>query len=160
MMPSEGQYFRANVGALITDERWYVLACERSDVPGAWQLPQGGIEAGEEPLDAVRREIAEETGISWSHLRLVAQYPDLLAYELPPDARSEKTGRGQVQYWFVFRCDDAGAVAVRAGREFANWQWMPFERLIATAVAFRRPVYEKLGALVARLRTNESDLKR
>jgi putative (di)nucleoside polyphosphate hydrolase len=123
-----------------------VLALERRDRPGAWQLPQGGLERGEEPLEAVHREIAEETGLPAAALELVAACPELLAYELPPASRSDKTGRGQVQYWFLFRLI-AGErqSAVTLGREFGAWRWMPFGTLAAEVVVFRRAVYRRLG---------------
>ena len=79
---------------MIANERGEVLACERRDIAGAWQFPQGGLKRGEAALDAVRREIQEETGIGGDALRLVAECPDLLAYELPRGAWSDKTGRG------------------------------------------------------------------
>src|SRR4029079_13769297 len=97
------QYFRAGAGAAIVDSKGLVLALQRADIAGAWQLPQGGLEASEEPLPAALREISEETGIRAQDLTLLAIYPEPLVYELPVSARSEKTGRGQVQYWFLFR---------------------------------------------------------
>lgn len=139
------QYFRAGVGAVIVNDAGLVLALERVDIPEAWQLPQGGLEAGEEPLQAVFREMAEETAIPASVLQLVVASPELLVYELPPMARSKKTGRGQVQYWFFFRflgSDDA--IDVRSGGEFRSWQWMPFANLLESAADFRKPVYRRL----------------
>ncbi|MFW6089679.1 MAG: NUDIX domain-containing protein, partial [Gemmatimonadota bacterium] len=98
----EGEYFRAGVGALIVDGSGRVLACERADVPGAWQLPQGGLRSGEDPLEGALREVEEETGVARGELELLDRHPEPLVYELPPEARSPKTGRGQVQYWFAF----------------------------------------------------------
>jgi putative (di)nucleoside polyphosphate hydrolase len=149
--PREGEsapaeYFRAGVGAVIIDGRGLVLAFERAGTPGAWQFPQGGLEKGEEPIKTVYREIAEETGIAARDLELLAAYPDLLVYELPPSARSEKTGRGQVQYWFLFRFHgDVGAINVQHGKEFRAWQWLPFAELLQKAAAFRKPVYGRLA---------------
>lgn len=139
------QYFRAGVGAVIVNTRGLILALERADIPDAWQLPQGGLEAVEEPLQAAFREVAEETAITESALELVHSSQELLVYELPPAARSGKTGRGQVQYWFFFRfrgSDDA--IDVRSGGEFSSWKWMPFESLLDTAADFRKPVYRRL----------------
>lgn len=140
-----GQYFRAGVGAVIADDQGRVLALERADVPGAQQLPQGGLEEGEEPLAAVLREIKEETGIREDHLELVGQLPELLAYELPPEARSVKTGRGQVQYWFLFKCQGRDMeIQLPRGGEFRAWAWLPFDQIVSNVVAFRRPVYQRL----------------
>ena len=100
-MPS--RYFRAGVGAVIADADGAVLALERSDVAGAWQLPQGGWESGETVEQAVFREIEEETGLTRRRLILVERYPEPLIYELPRECQSVKAGLGQVQYWFLMR---------------------------------------------------------
>ena len=102
-MQRGGQYFRAGVGAVIIDGIGQVLAFERSDIANHWQMPQGGLKKHEEPLEAAYREVEEETGIHYSQLELVGNYPEPLAYELPSHARNRKTGRGQVQYWFLFK---------------------------------------------------------
>jgi putative (di)nucleoside polyphosphate hydrolase len=139
------QYFRAGVGAVIAHRDGRVLALERADHPGAWQLPQGGLKRDEEPIDGVYREIAEETGLHAVALALVDRFPDPLAYELPAAGRSVKTGRGQVLYWFLFRLTaDDGAIDVTAGREFRRWRWTTFDDLIAGVAAFRQPVYRRL----------------
>ena len=88
---------------MIVNADGHVLAIERGDTAGAWQLPQGGLDSSEEPLRAAYREIAEETGIQESDLTFVKACSELLVYELPPEARRDKTGRGQVLYWFLFR---------------------------------------------------------
>ena len=122
-----------------------MLALERSAIPGAWQFPQGGLEAGEQPLDAVLREIKEETGLSKECLDLVDRYPEPLVYELPPEKQTEKTGMGQVQYWFLFRlkepCKD---LQLPEDGEFRAWTWLPFDEIVRGTVSFRRPVYKRL----------------
>ena len=141
------EYFRAGVGAIIVDGSGQTLALERSDIPGAWQLPQGGLEDGEEPSVAVLREIDEETGISQSVLDLVDEYPDLLAYELPPEARGRKTGRGQVQYWFLFKfTGDESEIDIAKSEEFTAWRWMSVKQLLTEVVDFRARVYQRLTA--------------
>jgi putative (di)nucleoside polyphosphate hydrolase len=140
------QYFRAGAGSVIINDSGLVLALERADIVGAWQLPQGGIEKAEEPLRAALREVTEETGISESDLKLIDSYPEPLAYELPAIAQSEKTGRGQVQYWFLFKFggnDDQ--IEVKGGGEFRNWKWMNFHSLVKLAADFRKPIYQKLA---------------
>jgi len=77
-----GQYFRAGVGPIIRRPDGRILALERADIPGAWQLPQGGLEKGEEPFEAILREIAEETGIPPGSLTLAGQYPEPLPFPL------------------------------------------------------------------------------
>lgn len=132
---------------MIINREGQVLALERAGLAGAWQLPQGGLEGGEEPRQAVLREIAEETGIPKTALRLIGSCPEPLAYELPPSARSEKTGRGQVQYWFLFELDDSDDVInVARGGEFGAWRWMFFDQVLAGVVGFRKPVYQRLAS--------------
>jgi len=97
------QFFRANVGVMVARPDGCVLVLERVDKPGQWQLPQGGLDVGEEPREAALRELQEETGIAPVHVELLAEHPGWLAYELPPERRRQKTGRGQVQKWFLFR---------------------------------------------------------
>lgn len=142
---TRAQTFRAGVGAVILDKRGNVLGLERRDIPGAWQLPQGGLDEGETPLEAAKREILEETGIKESDLHLVTEKSPLLAYELPEEARSEKIGRGQAQYWFLFQFTGPDeAITLGDKKEFRAWKWMPMDELTSTVVSFKQPVYQKL----------------
>ena len=144
-MTVPGRYFRAGAGAVIANSDGLVLVCERADVPGAWQLPQGGLERDEEPLEGVLREIEEETGITRDGLELIGHYPEPLVYELPVEARSEKTGMGQVQYWFLFRYRGSDPDLRRSSAgEFRRSAWQSFEQVLARVVDFRRPVYRQL----------------
>jgi putative (di)nucleoside polyphosphate hydrolase len=144
------QYFRASAGAVIADGRGRVLVCRRADVAGeAWQLPQGGVQQGEDPLTAAYREIEEETGIGRAQLELLAVAPEWLAYELPPEMRNAKTGLGQSQKWHLFRFRGRPEDIVPDSVEFAGCRWSTFQDLLARAIAFRRPVYQQVFALFA-----------
>ncbi len=141
----DGQTFRAGVTALILNEHGQTLAFERSDDKGSWQLPQGGMKVGEEPLRAVYREIREETGIRKKDLTPLDDDLPLLTYELPPSNRSTKTGRGQVLRAYVIRFEGAEeTIDVAKGGEFVQWKWMDLAELVDCVVAFRRTVYEQL----------------
>jgi putative (di)nucleoside polyphosphate hydrolase len=144
-MSQHSDFFRANVGAMIINKQGDVLVFQRTH-PGnhAWQLPQGGLEPGEDPINGVMREVGEETGIPEGKLKLLAEASEWLAYELPEQYRSAKTGRGQVQKWFLFRFRGRDEDIQPDGHEFAAWQWMDCSELLRTVVAFRRPVYERL----------------
>lgn len=139
------RYFRAGVGAIVVDANGRVLALERSDIPGAWQLPQGGLEEGEDLLAAALRELQEETGIGRERVELIAQYPEPLVYVLPVEAQKPKTDMGQVQFWFLFRHrGPTNGLELPKGGEFRAWSWQPFNQIVDSAVSFRRSVYEKL----------------
>ena len=130
---------------MIVDRRGLVLVLERADTPGAWQLPQGGLRASESPLQAAFREVEEETGIRKRALALLDVYPEPLAYELPVAVWSKKTGRGQVGYWFLLRFEGTDDdIDLEQSPESSSWKWMPFERLLGSVVAFRKPVYRRL----------------
>lgn len=139
------QTFRAGVGAMIVNRAGLVLLLERRDIPGSWQMVQGGLDGDETPQEAVLREIEEETGIPAAALERIAAVDRLLAYELPGPARTAKTGRGQVQYWFIFRfvgCD--AQITLGDGLEFTAWQWATVEAAAAGVVEFKKPLYREL----------------
>jgi putative (di)nucleoside polyphosphate hydrolase len=143
---SRAQTFRACVGAIILGKKGKVLSFERKDIPGAWQFPQGGLDKNESPLEAVEREVREETGIQTSDLKLLATAPRLLAYELPEEARTKKLGRGQVQYWFLFRfTGEEDSITLGDQKEFKAWNWMSMKKLLKKVVSFKQPVYQELA---------------
>lgn len=129
------------------------MALERCDVPDAWQLPQGGIEDDEEPADAMWRELREETGLTDADVTVVGEVPEWLGYELPADARSSKTGRGQVHKWFLLLAseEELPVALDAANSEFRSWRWVALTDLAEQAVPFRRPVYQHLASVVPRL---------
>ena len=140
------QTFRAGVGAILLNEDGKVLGLERRDIPGAWQLPQGGLEENETPVEAVKREIHEETGIEASNLEFIASMPRWLAYELPEEARRKKLGRGQVQRWFLFRFRGSDeAITLGDQKEFRAWKWIGMDELTSIVVSFKQPVYQELA---------------
>ncbi|MBN1797100.1 MAG: RNA pyrophosphohydrolase [Spirochaetales bacterium] len=144
-MKTDHQVFRAGVGAVINNGQGRLLVLERNDIKGAWQFPQGGLRQAEEPDRAVYREIQEETGLTQADIILLARASGLLAYELPPHCRTEKTGRGQVHYWYLFtlRADEI-KITLGDKKEFKAWQWVSWDELLRLAVDFRKPVYKKL----------------
>lgn len=146
-VPERSSTFRAGVGMLVVNGSGLVLALERIDRPGAWQAPQGGLEPGESPLDAARRELREETGIAWDLIEVVAEHALWLGYELPPEARSARTGQGQVHKWFLlrYRGPDRLELPASRGGEFVAWRWIGLEQLVRDAWPVRRPVYASLA---------------
>jgi len=144
-----GPEYRHGVGVMLLNRNGLVFAAERIDTPGAWQMPQGGIDAGEAPVAAARRELAEETGIESA--TFLAESRGWLSYDLPADLRAKVwNGRyvGQAQKWFALRFDGADA-EIRIGgahAEFSAWQWLAPERLPALIVGFKKPLYETVLA--------------
>jgi len=139
------QTFRASAGAVIVNTDGLVLALERKKIPSSWQFPQGGLEQGEEPLDAIKREILEETGIQESHLELLGTLPRWLAYELPEELRNKKIGRGQVQKWFLFRFKGLDTdITLGDQKEFKAWKWTSMQDLLPKVIDFKQSVYQEL----------------
>jgi putative (di)nucleoside polyphosphate hydrolase len=154
--------YRRNVGAAVFNREGRVFVGRRKKRRGGmelvagheWQMPQGGIDEGEAPLDAARRELFEETNISAA--TLLAEAPDWLSYDLPREAlagRWKGRYRGQTQKWFAFRFDGAddeidierpGAGAFEP--EFEAWRWASLETLPDLIIPFKRPVYEAVVA--------------
>jgi putative (di)nucleoside polyphosphate hydrolase len=144
-----GQHFRAGVVMVVRhpDGR-RVLAFERADSAGSWQLPQGGLDTDEEPVDAAWRELAEETGLGPDDVTLHTEHPDWVLYEWPVEIMRDhgKAGRrrGQIHRWFVFDAHDTDVEPRPDGREFVAWQWVEPQWLIEHVPAWRRVAYERV----------------
>ena len=142
--------FRAGVIIVVRRRDGAVLAFERADTPGAWQLPQGGIDDGETPTHAAWRELAEETGLGPADVRLVEEHPLWTVYEWPPEVAAMKPASktadrlGQAHKWFIFEPLGDDLRPQPDGVEFVAWQWMTPAELIAQVVAFRRHGYEQV----------------
>lgn len=120
-----------------------VLAFERTDTSGQWQLPQGGIDSGELPKDAAWRELGEETGLDERQVRLVGEHDDWTVYTWPKSMRPG--GRlGQVHRWFFFEPRSTDIVPEPDGSEFTDWRWMKPRDLIDQVVEFRREPYRQV----------------
>jgi putative (di)nucleoside polyphosphate hydrolase len=142
-------HFRAGVVLVVRRADGQVMSFERSDVRGNWQLPQGGIDAGETPVMAAWRELAEETGLGPEHVHLVGEYDGWTVYEYPPGMRAQRGQRlGQAHRWFFFEMLDESAVPTPDGREFVDWRWTSIPTLVAEVAEFRRRGYHQvlLGA--------------
>jgi putative (di)nucleoside polyphosphate hydrolase len=138
--------FRANVGILVVNSEGLVLAGERDDPSGAWQLPQGGVDRGETPEEALYRELREETGIKRSQVKIVDVHPDWLTYVWPPDIQESKGWLGQSQKWFVVKVKHGvEPSSSRSDDEFRNFKWMTMSNLVDIAIKMRRPTYKRLA---------------
>lgn len=160
--------YRPCVGIAVFNAAGLVWAGRRitandTELAGAaklWQMPQGGIDPGEEPLAAARRELYEETGMT--SVSLLAEAPDWITYELPADLVGialKGKYRGQKQRWFAFRFEGPES-EIRIDpppggheAEFDAWDWKPMRELPELIVPFKRPVYEQVVAAFGNLTT-------
>ena len=146
--------YRPNVGAVLFNRDGRVLVARRADLPnkeapaGAWQLPQGGIDEGEDPRGALLRELAEEIGTD--RAEIIGEHDDWLIYDLPPELVGialHGKYRGQRQRWFALRFlgeDGDIRLDLDPHPEFDAWRWAPLAELPGLAVPFKRAIYEVL----------------
>jgi len=151
--------YRPNVGAVLFNRHGLVFVARRADLPnaegpaGGWQLPQGGIDEGEDPRGAVLRELAEEIGTD--RAEIIAEHPDWVTYDLPAHLIGVALGgryRGQRQRWYALRFtgDDSDIrLDLDPHPEFDTWRWARLSELPALAVPFKRPIYEILAVSFA-----------
>ena len=148
-----GQHFRAGVVIVVRHPNLRdIMAFERADAADSWQLPQGGLEQGEDPITAAWRELKEETGLGDADVVARVEFPEWVAYEWPDDLiRDHGRGgkrRGQVHKWFLFDALHADITPTPDGSEFVSWRWVEPRWLIDNVVAFRRDAYQRvLGTL-------------
>ncbi|UPH72756.1 RNA pyrophosphohydrolase [Abyssibius alkaniclasticus] len=144
--------YRPCVGIVLANARGQIFAGQRLDFASdAWQMPQGGIDKGEDAQTAALRELAEETGLPASAVQIEAQTADWVTYELPDDLIPKLWGgryRGQKQMWFLMRLvGDESQINIQTDiPEFSRWQWMAPEALLASIVPFKRDVYARVLA--------------
>ncbi|WP_336810786.1 RNA pyrophosphohydrolase [Bosea sp. MMO-172] len=152
--------YRPCVGLALFNAEGLVFVGRRADktkrehvAPGhAWQMPQGGIDEGETPLEAARRELAEETSVT--SVELLGEAPGWLAYDLPVDIGKEAwkgRWRGQAQKWFAFRLtgseDEINILNPAGGHkpEFDGWRWAQLDETPELIIPFKRDVYRQVA---------------
>src|ERR1700748_1117350 len=155
--------YRPNVGDVLFNRDGLVFVARRAKFPnaegpaGGWQLPQGGIDANEDPRVAVLRELAEEIGTD--RAEIIAEHPDWLIYDLPaPPVGVALRGRyrGQKQRWFALRFtgeDSDIRLDLDPHPEFDAWRWTELAELPELAVGFKRATYQVLVQSFARFAT-------
>lgn len=158
--------YRPCVGLALFNEKGEVFIGRRNDRPAddphAWQMPQGGIDDGETPREAALRELAEETGVTSAEV--LAESTGWFDYDFPAEIAGTRWNgrfRGQTQKWFALRlAGDDGEIDIETDhREFDAWRWVALDSVPALAVAFKRPLYERVAAAFRHLAEEPDDLE-
>jgi putative (di)nucleoside polyphosphate hydrolase len=142
--------YRPAVGVMLINGERKVWVGQRLDSTlEAWQMPQGGLDPGESPLEGAYRELEEETGIRRDLVELLEQAKDELTYDLPEDLIGKvwkEPWRGQRQTWFLMRFigQDSDVNIATADPEFRAWKWAEPRELPALIVPFKKKLYEDL----------------
>ena len=142
--------YRPCVGVMLMNADWHVFVGQRRDSDiAAWQMPQGGIDEGEEPQAAALRELWEETGVTADLVEVERGTTDWVYYDLPPELVGKVWKgkyRGQKQLWYRMRflgTDNQINIATEHP-EFSEWVWLPPDQLVANIVPFKRDVYARV----------------
>ena len=139
--------YRPCVGVVLANPDGLIFTGERIDTPGAWQMPQGGIDDGETPEGAALRELEEETGVPQRLVKVEAETDGWIRYDLPDHLLGKVWKgryRGQEQKWFLlrFQGSDADIDITRHHKEFARWRWSSADEVLDNIVPFKRAVYD------------------
>jgi putative (di)nucleoside polyphosphate hydrolase len=140
--------YRPGAGVMLLNREGKVFVAQRLDSTlEAWQMPQGGLDEGEDPEDGALRELEEETGIPRDKVELIARCPGPLTYDLPPDLVGKLwkgKWRGQEQHWFLARFLGADEdVDIQTEHpEFRAWKWCDPDDLPKMIVPFKRDLYQ------------------
>jgi len=141
--------YRRCAGIMLLNKSGKVFVARRIDTAiEAWQMPQGGIDEGEKPLDAATRELEEETGVT--NVSVIGEYEEWLTYDLPDDLYGKvwkgKYG-GQTMKWFVMRYngEDSEINIETEHAEFSIWKWAEMSTLENIIIPFKKEIYKKLA---------------
>ena len=147
---SDDERYRRGVGVMLLNSEGKVWAGARIDNnQDAWQMPQGGIDEGEEPWATALREVEEETGIAPHLIEKIAKCPERLRYRLPDELIGviwKEPWVGQEQDWFLCRFlgRDGDVNIATEHPEFREWKWVEPQRLSDLIVPFKRDLYRRL----------------
>ena len=146
-MATDDHLYRRGVGVMLLNDAGQVWVGRRIDnTDEAWQMPQGGIDQGEEPWDTALRELQEETGIPPHLVERIADCPERLKYELPEELKPKLWGgkwKGQSQDWYLCRFlgRESDIDIATPHPEFCDWKWVDAQALPDMIVPFKRDLY-------------------
>lgn len=141
--------YRPNVGLMVLNQNGDVFMAHRTDArQKGWQMPQGGIDAGEDTYEAALRELKEETGIH--SVTLIAESKNWYSYDFPTGvhfiSEKKKSFAGQTQKWFLFEFTgpESEINLDQPDQEFSKWAWKPVEEITDLIVEFKQAVYQQV----------------
>ena len=138
--------YRVGIGAVIINSKKQILMFARQD-NGAWQLPQGGLNPWEDNIEGLFREIKEETGIERTDLTIIAETPDFIPYDIPPNLipseYQQKHWKGQAKKWFLLKTSDDVKINLNNENppEFTDYKWGTKEECLSAIVDFKKDMY-------------------
>ena len=147
---SSTKRYRPNVAAVILSSN-YPDKCEffvahRSDIKNIWQFPQGGIDEGESPAEALKRELLEEIGCD--KVEILGEFPEWITYNFPENINNKKLYDydGQTQKYFLVRLKEDAVIDLQAYEipEFKEYTFMSYEALLKKVAYFKKPVYKRV----------------
>ena len=147
-MQATTKNYRPNVAAVIVSSAYpqekKIFVAERNDISGMWQFPQGGIDAGETPHEALMRELEEEIGTN--AIEIIGEHPEWISYDFPKHvAKKMQPFHGQTQRYFLVRLQDETLINLETEHpEFKDHKYVDVEDVIDVVAKFKKPVYTQV----------------
>ena len=146
--------YRPNVAIVVLNPDGYMLVCRRIDLPDVWQIPQGGVDDGEDVAEAMRRELREEVGITT--FTSIGELKEPIYYDWPQEFHRNGF-TGQMQYYFLVQVADDSEISLTpedAEQEFSEWEWVSVTEFLGRLTGFKKAPYMRAMEL---LRSKYSD---
>ena len=145
---SKKDLYRPNVAMIIVSNNYpkkkEIFIAQRNDLSDIWQFPQGGIDRGEEVLEALFREMKEEIGTSKA--KVIAEYPKWLSYDFPPRIAKKMTPyKGQLQRYFLVKLKKSAKINLDTKHpEFSDFKFVDVDEVLSMSASFKKDVYKKV----------------
>ena len=142
------ELYRPNVAMIIVSqsypEKKEIFLAQRNDLAEVWQFPQGGIDEGEDVIEALYRELEEEIGTS--EVDIIAEFPDWISYDFPSKiAKNMKPFIGQKQRYFLVKLQDNAAINIQTQEpEFSDYKFVTTDDALKLSASFKKDVYESV----------------